>query len=124
MLYSFLTDEQNNAIQQSMTHYRGHAMALESALGAVIIGHKYGWRVLKLVHSPATYRKYEKILGVKFQDISPERGPLAKKSRGLALADKLNSFWAVATGKKKIEDKSEFGDEQEIERGLQNVEQP
>lgn len=124
MLYSFLTDEQNAVIQQSIAQYRGHATALESALGAVVIGHNYGWRVLKLVHSPATYRKYENILSVKFQDLCPERGPLSNKSRGLAIADKLNSFWAVATGKKKIEDKSELGDEKEIERDLLNVEQP
>lgn len=124
MLFSFLTDKQNEAIKQSVDKYRGQAMALESAFGAVVIGHRYGWRVLKIIHSPATYRKYEKILGVKFQDICPERGPLAKRSLGLAIADKLNSFWAVATGKKKIDDKAKLDDEQTIAEELLNVEQP
>ncbi|MEH6542466.1 MAG: hypothetical protein V7721_00860 [Porticoccaceae bacterium] len=114
MLYGFLTKEQNQTITKAIDGYRGQAPTLESALGAVLIGHRYGWRVLKVIHSPATYKKYEKILGVKFQDICPERGPKASRSMGLKIADRLNSFWAVATGKKKIPNKAMLDDGAEL----------
>lgn len=115
MLKLKLTKEQEKTIQHSLVRYRGNAVALESALGALFIGANYGWRVLKIIHSPATYKKYEDILGVSFQDLCPERTLLSKKSWGLAIADRLNSFWAIATGKKKIKDKAfldnDFADE-------------
>ncbi len=114
MLYGFLTKEQNEALSKSIDNYRGQAYTLESALGAVLVGHRFGWRVLKLIHSPSTYRKYEKILGVSFEEICPERGPKAKKSLGLKIADRLNSFWAVATGKKKVPNKAMLDDGSEL----------
>lgn len=121
MLFTFLNEEQNETIKKSLDEYRGHVPTLEAAIGAIFVGHRYGWRVLKIVHSPATYRKYEKILGIKFQDICPERGELAHRSLGLAIADKLNSFWAVATGKKKIKEKATLADEDDIAKELKNV---
>lgn len=114
MLYEFLTEEQNATIAESIDNYRGLAPTLEAAMGAVMLGHLYGWRVLKLVHSPATYRKYEKILGIKFEEVCPERSPKSKRSLGLKIADRLNSFWAVATGKKKIPNKSLLDDGAEL----------
>ena len=114
MLYEFITKKQNDTIAQSIENYQGQAYPLETALGAVLIGHHYGWRVLKIIHSPATYKKYEQILGVSFEEICPERGPKAKKSLGLKIADRLNSFWAVATGKKKIPNKALLDDGSEL----------
>lgn len=73
-----------------------------------MIGRLYGWRVLKMIHNPSTYRKYEKILGLKFTDICPERTDLSYKSRGLAAADKMNSFWAVVRGEKLVKGKVEL----------------
>lgn len=119
-MFSHLNEKQNNTIVTSIDSYRGSAFILESALGAIIIGEKYGWRVLKLIHSPATYKKYEVILGLNFQDTCPERGPLAHKSLGLKIADRLNSFWAVATGKKKIKNKAEFDDGEALPKDYKN----
>ena len=113
-MYDFITKKQNETIAESIGNYRGQAYPLETALGAVLIGRLYGWRVLKIIHSPATYKKYEKILGVSFEEICPERGPNAKKSLGLKIADRLNSFWAVATGKKKIPNKAMLDDGSEL----------
>lgn len=121
MYFQFLSDEQNKAIDNGIRTYRGHGPTLESALGAVMMGHMLGWRYLKLMHSPATYRKYERLLGIKFEEICTERGELAHKSVGMQIADKLNSFWAVATGKRKVKDKSRIASEEEIKEVLKDV---
>lgn len=122
MYFQFLTDEQNNTIIEAVHSFHGQSTTLESALGAIVMGQVWGWRFLKITHSPATYKKYEKILGIRFQDICPERGELADKSIGIRIADKLNSFWAVATGKRKVPNKAKIGTEAEIQEALKDVE--
>ena len=121
MYFHFLTGEQNKILDKSIRAFHGHAPTLESALGAMVMGHMWGWRFLKLIHSPVTYKNYEKILGLQFQDFCQERGELANKSYGMRIADKLNSFWAVATGKRKIKDKARIDDEKQIEKELKDV---
>jgi len=81
--------------------FSGNLPTLESAVGAFIIGQMYGWRVLRIIHGSSTYNKYEKILGIKFSDVCPDKGVLARRSVGLRLAEHLESFWKVATGKVK-----------------------
>lgn len=92
-------------VAESIARFTGQATTLESALGALIVGQHYGWRVLKMLHNPSTYRKYEKILGIRFEDVCHERTQLTRKSVGMQIADKLQSFWAVARGKKRVPDK-------------------
>ena len=118
MLGIILTDKQEKVVKKSIRSYRGNAAKLEGAIGALVVGSNYGWRVLKIIHSPATYKSYEEILSIKFQDTCRERTPLSKKSFGLAVADKIASFWAVATGKKSIKNKAHFDDEDEIQRQI------
>ncbi len=97
-------------IRNAVTSFEGISTTLESAIGALIFGQFYGWRVLRIVHSSSTYNKYEKILGIKFTDIcAPETdgiGPLAKWNFGYRYADKINSFWKVATGKDRPKDEN------------------
>jgi len=94
----------------SVSKYKGLGTTLESAVGALVIGQHYGWRVLKMLHNPSTYKKYEEILRVRFEDVCPERTPLTKKSIGMQIADKLQSFWAVARGKKQVPNKGMLGE--------------
>lgn len=78
---------------------------LESALGMLLIGHHFGWKVLYLIHSKKTIRKYEEILGIKVREHFPERGPSSPRSVGLAFADKASNFWKVVSGDIKIPDR-------------------
>ena len=78
--------------------YRGSIHELERAIGVLFLGHEFGWKVLYLCHDKKTLRKYEELLGVDFREIFPERGPLARKSLGLALADKAGEFWRAVKG--------------------------
>ncbi len=93
-------------IKEACGNFKGQMNTLESAIGALYIGQIYGWRVLRICHGSNTYNKYEKVFGenFKFKDYCPDKGTLGRRNVGLALAEKINSFWKVATGKYK-EDK-------------------
>jgi len=116
MLLPELSDEQVATLEKSIKEFRGISTTLESALGALIIGNKLGWRVLKMCHSSATLKKYEKILGIKYEDICPERTELSRKNFGIVAADKLKAFWAVATGKRSIKNRADLSSPEEVEK--------
>lgn len=104
-----LTPEQIVELQaiedKAITYFQGTIDDLESALGMLRIGHHLGWRVLYLIHSKKTIRKYEEILDIKVRDLFPEEGPSAKRSVGLALAKQASNFWKVVSGEIKIANK-------------------
>lgn len=87
-------------VDDAMVRFRGNSSELESAIGALFVGRKFGWKVLYLIHSKATIRKYEKILGVAFREVLPETGPLSKKSIAWTAVDKIGGFWKVVKGEK------------------------
>ena len=93
-----LTPELIKVIEKASEEYSGDVTILESAIGALIIGRTYGWRVLRLVHGSSSYARYERILEIKFNSACPERTELSKKSLALKVVDTVGDFWAVATG--------------------------
>lgn len=104
-----LTDEQKAQLQsiedKAITTFQGNIDELESALGMLRVGHHLGWKVLYIVHSKRTIRKYEEILGIKVRELFDETGPSAKRSIGLGLAEKFSNFWRVVSGDIKIENR-------------------
>jgi hypothetical protein len=102
-----LTDTQRKQLveieENAIAGFTGQLDELESALGMLLMGHHFGWKVLYLIHSKKTVRKYEDILGVKIRDIFDESGPSSDRSVGLALAMKASNFWKVVSGEQKIE---------------------
>lgn len=107
-----LTPEQTSQLQgiedKAITNFSGTLDELESALGMLRMGHHFGWRVLYLIHSKKTIRKYEEILDIKIRELFPEEGPSAERSIGLALAKKASNFWKVVSGEIKIENRREI----------------
>jgi hypothetical protein len=81
--------------EEAIATFAGDIDLLESVIGMLRVGHHYGWRVLYLVHSKQTIRKYEEILGHRIRDIFPETGPSAYRSVGLNLAERYSNFWKV-----------------------------
>ena len=117
-----LDEQTEQVILQHMKEFNGIGTTLESALGALILGQYFGWRVLKMLHNPATYRRYEKALGVSFKDVCPEITDLGKqKSVGYAITEKLGSFWAVVMGKRKVPEKKLIADEEEVKRHVADI---
>jgi hypothetical protein len=96
-----LVDIEGNAI----AGFTGQLDELESALGMLLMGHHFGWKVLYLIHSKKTIRKYEDILGIKIREIFLETGPSSYRSVGLTLAMKASNFWKVVSGEEKIENR-------------------
>ncbi len=95
-----MTDDQIlKVVDQAVDGFRGDLNHLESAIGMLLIGRHYGWRVLFLIHSPATIRKYIKLLGLKnLRDALPEVGVLAHRSNAWRLLDDGKNFWKVVRG--------------------------
>lgn len=117
-----LDEETEQKILQQIEDFRGIGTTLESALGALIIGQYFGWRVLKLIHTPITYRNYEKALGIEFKNVCPEITDMGKrKSIGYAITEKLGSFWSVIMGKHKVPDKGVIDSEEEVERRVAEI---
>jgi hypothetical protein len=78
--------------------YWGTISKLESAIGAYVLGLKFGWRVLFLIHTKSTIRTYEKILGISFREKLPEVGELAHKSVAWEAMQKFGNFWKAVKG--------------------------
>lgn len=85
--------------------YEGDAEALASAIGALMIGRKYGWRVLRIVISSPSYTKYQRVLGLDFKKVLPEKTDISERSRGYRIVTSLNNFWDVVKGIASIDPK-------------------
>ena len=112
-----LDPETEQRILQALDDIQGMGTTIESALGALVIGQYFGWRVLRLMHNPATYRKYEKVLGIKFQEHCLPITAIGKqRSIGYAITEAIGSFWAVIMGKRKVTDKGVIESPEVVER--------
>lgn len=85
---------------------------LESALGMYVLAHHVGWKVMYLIHSKRTIRKYEDLLGLKLSEHFPEYGPDADRTNAYKIISKVSNFWKLVSGEEKppLElDKRTFG---------------
>lgn len=83
---------------EAIANFKGQLDDLESALGMLRMGHHFGWKVLYVLHSKATIRKYETILDRKIRDIFAEEGPSAYRSMGFQIVRAASNFWKVISG--------------------------
>ncbi|MCC6834474.1 MAG: hypothetical protein IT213_05770 [Cytophagales bacterium] len=96
-------------IDKAVENFRGQADELENAIGMLMIGRIYGWKVLVIVHNKRTIKKYETILGINIREMFPPEGPLAHKSLGYKIASGLSNFWKAVSGDIKINNRREIG---------------
>lgn len=90
--------------------FSGSLEELEKAVGMLMIGYHFGWKVLLLVHSKRTIKKYEKILDIDIKEFFPAEGRSAKRSMGLDLAKQIGNFWQVVSGDIKVENRRSIDD--------------
>ncbi len=76
----------------------GSVDTLSGAIGYLMIGRKVGWRVMFFMHSQSTVRKYEKVLGIKSQEVMPELGVFGKKAVVFQAVQKVSNFWKAVKG--------------------------
>lgn len=82
----------------AIAEFKGQLDDLESALGMLRMGHHFGWKVLYIIHSKATIRKYEGILKIEIRKLFPAEGPSAYRSNGFRVAQAASNFWKVISG--------------------------
>jgi hypothetical protein len=82
----------------AIADFKGQLDDLESALGMLRMGYQFGWKALYILHSKATVRKYEKILGISIRETFPEAGPSAYRLMGFRLAETVSNFWKLISG--------------------------
>lgn len=94
-----LTDKQLvKLIDKALADFRGNANEVKGAIGMLMMGRQYGWKVMLLIHDKKTIRKYEEILGIDIREVMPEVGPLAHKSIAWVAAQKISNFWKAVKG--------------------------
>lgn len=89
-------------LDEVVRNWTGYVDELESALGMYVIGHHFGWKVLYLVHSKKTIRKYEGILGIKITEAFPEFGPDADRTNAFKIINAVSNFWKAVSGEEKV----------------------
>lgn len=90
--------ELHKIVDAAIQKYHGRGTTLESAIGALYVGHAYGWRVMFLMHNRTTIRGYEKTLGISFQEALPEETALSKRSPAFRAIKHVGNFWKAAKG--------------------------
>ncbi len=95
-------------VDEIVRDFRGQVDELESALGMLMIGRLFGWKVLVLIHNKRTIRKYEEILGINVREVFPEEGPLAHKSAAYELVKRLGQYWKAVSGDVRVESRREL----------------
>ena len=72
----------------------GQLMEIESAIGALLVGQMFGYRVLELVHSGATRNKYCKLLGISsFREVCPATGVYSNRHYLFRAMAKVTDWW-------------------------------
>ena len=94
-----MTDEEFvSIIDQAADKFRGDITDLSRAIGMLAVGRRIGWRVTYLVYSRMAIRKYERILGVRIQEVLPEKSDLTEKTVAWKALQKVTNFWKAVKG--------------------------
>ncbi len=88
-------------IQDAVNRFQGTTDELEAAIGMYWLGHYVGWKVLVLLHSKRTIRKYEEILNIVVREEFPPDGSESDRSLAYAASKKLSNFWKAVSGEAK-----------------------
>jgi len=91
-------EEMMKKIDQVSTAFVGQLDDLQAAVGMLVVGRLYGWRVTRLISSKRHWSFACKLFG-DLKELLPERGVLAHKSVGLEIVDKAGDYWDVVSGR-------------------------
>lgn len=94
-----LTDaEMVEIFEKAWEKYNGDVSILMSAMGALAFGRMVGWQGVRVTMAASTFRKYERILGVKFREKLPDRTTDSRFLHGIKLVDGFGKFWQALSG--------------------------
>ena len=90
-------EQLNQRIDEVCKEFHGQAPDLFQIVGIVVIGHKFGWRVVRLVVPRRIWTLTMKWFGDP-KEWMDEHGPLAYRSIGLKIVDTLGGYWDFIKG--------------------------
>lgn len=85
-------------IDNAIRAFRGDTKRLSNAIGFLMIGRKFGWRAMYLMHDRRSIKDYEELLGIESKVFFPEVGPLAEKSVAYMAVQKVSNYWKAVKG--------------------------
>ncbi len=91
-------NELDEHLHRVITEFKGDLPVLESAIGALFVGKRMGWKVLLLIHDKRTLKKYGEVLNLNFKDEMPDVGEYAHKSVAWRAVQKVSNFWKAVSG--------------------------
>jgi len=95
-----ITDEQLMIkIDEEATKYHGQIDDLYKAVGMIVIGRLFGWKVMRLASPRSTWVKATKLFGDP-KLLMDDEGKLAHKSFALNLIKDTTEFWDYVRGDK------------------------
>ena len=81
-------------IEEVTKEYKGDISHLYEAVGMIVIGRLFGWRVMRLSTSSRVWGDAKKLFGDP-KDLMLERERYAYKSVGLKIVDTAGEYWEV-----------------------------
>jgi len=90
--------ELNAHIDNVISDYKGDIVELSDAIGAARLAHHYGWKVMRIVVTPKTYSRHQRILGLNFKESFADSTVFSEKSVGYNLVAKAGRFWDAVNG--------------------------
>lgn len=98
--------ELSQKIEHLCSEYHGQLDDLYQAIGVVVAGQLFGWRVMRLVSTRSNWKVATELFGdLKDPDVMPEYGIHAERSIGLQLTRELGDYWKVVRGLIKVPEK-------------------
>jgi len=93
-----ITDKElKDEIDKVSTEFHGQIDDLYQAVGMIVVGRLYGWKVMRLASPRSCWTKAFKLFGDP-KKLMPERGLLAHKSLGLRVCDAVGDYWEFVRG--------------------------
>ena len=101
------SDEVERLVCRASWEFHGQIDDLYMAVGALVVGRLFGWRILRLTLTSKQYAKYQRILALgldepgefHFNQWMRERERLKYKSIGLKVVDGIGDFWLAVKGR-------------------------
>ena len=95
-----MTDEELlKKIEEVTKDFHGQIDHLYEAVGMIIIGRLFGWKVMRLASSRRCWTTATKLFGDP-KELMNEREKYAYKSLGLKIADVATDYWKIVMGHK------------------------
>lgn len=93
-----MTDEElMKNIDEVSKNFKGQLDDLYLAVGMIVVGRLFGWRVIRLTASRSQWARAIKYFG-DLKTLMPERGKYAHRSVGLKIVDDVGKYWDVVKG--------------------------